>query len=149
MVGGADAALEIDVASSSLPDRPHNEHDIGSTETDSLQRSNQTEPIVYTNISNEPPLSIAESSGQTLTLTTVSVSSLSNLSKNGPVMVDILASTIAKILDERPSPSGVEYKCELEPLWLAADLIEKAKMGRVHISEIIRMVSYRQTVWGR
>jgi hypothetical protein len=51
----------------------------------------------------------------------------------GPVMADTLNFTVAKILDERPSPSGVEYRCELEPLWLAADLIEKAKMGRVHI----------------
>src|SRR5947209_15475110 len=41
--------------------------------------------------------------------------------------------TAGKILDERPSPSGVEYKCELEPLWLAAVLMEKAKMGHVHI----------------
>ena len=31
------------------------------------------------------------------------------------------------------SISGVEYKCELEPLWLAADLVERAQMGRVHI----------------
>jgi len=149
VVGGADAALEIDVASSSLPDRAsqrarHRFYGDGQPTESQSDRA-----YLYTNISNEPPLSIAESSGQTLTLTTVSASSLSNLSKNGPVMVDILASTIAKILDERPSPSGVEYKCELEPLWLAADLIEKAKMGRVHISEIIRMVSYRQTVWGR
>jgi hypothetical protein len=48
-------------------------------------------------------------------------------------MVDISNFTTAKILDERPSPSGVEYRCELEPLWLAAELVEKAKMGRVHI----------------
>jgi hypothetical protein len=38
-----------------------------------------------------------------------------------------------KILDERPSLSGVEYRCELELLWLATDLVEKAKMGRVYI----------------
>jgi hypothetical protein len=48
-------------------------------------------------------------------------------------MVNILNFTAAKVLDERPSPSGVEYRCELEPLWLAADLVEKAKMGRVYI----------------
>jgi hypothetical protein len=48
-------------------------------------------------------------------------------------MVDISNFTAAKVLDERPSPSGVEYRCELEPLWLAADLVEKAKIGRVHI----------------
>jgi hypothetical protein len=47
-------------------------------------------------------------------------------------MVDILNFTVAKILDEWLSPSGLEYRCELEPLWLAVELVEKAKMGRVH-----------------
>ena len=56
MVGEADAALEVDVASSSLRDRPHNEHDTGSAETDDLQRANQTEPVVNTNVSVEPSL---------------------------------------------------------------------------------------------
>jgi hypothetical protein len=133
VVGGADTALEVDVASSSLRDRSYNEHDMGSTETDNLQRANQTELVVNTNVSVEPPLSTAESSGQTLALTTVSVSSLPDLGDGGPVMADISNFTAAKILGERSSPSGVEYRCELEPLWLAADLVEKAKMGRVHI----------------
>jgi hypothetical protein len=75
VVSGADAALEVDVASSSLRDRSHNEHDMGSAEIDNLQRANQTEPVVNTNASDEPPPSIAESSGQTLALTTVSASS--------------------------------------------------------------------------
>jgi hypothetical protein len=63
VVSGADATIEVNVASSSLRDRPYNEHDIGSIETDSLQKINQTGPIVNTNISDEPPLLIAESSG--------------------------------------------------------------------------------------
>jgi hypothetical protein len=133
VVDGADAALKVDVASSSLRDRPHNEHDMGSAETDNLQRANQTEPIVNINVSVEPPLSIAESSGQTLAPMTVSASSLPDLGEGGPVMVDISNFTAAKILDERPSPSGVEYRCEFEPRWLAAELVEKAKMGRVYI----------------
>jgi hypothetical protein len=41
-----DAALEVDVASSSLRDRPHNEHDMGSAETDNLQRANQTDRLI-------------------------------------------------------------------------------------------------------
>ena len=57
MVAG-EAALEADRASSSLRDRPHNEHDVDSVERDSLQRANQTELVVNTNISDEPPLSI-------------------------------------------------------------------------------------------
>ena len=48
---------------------------MGSAETDNLQRANQTEAVVNTNVSDEPPLSIAESSGQTLALATVSASS--------------------------------------------------------------------------
>jgi hypothetical protein len=111
VVGGADATLEVDVASSSLRGRPHNEHDTGSAEADNLQRANQTEPVVNTNISVEPPLSIAEPSGPTLAPTTVSASSLPDLGEGGPVMVDISNFTAAKVLDERPSP----------------------KMGRVHI----------------
>jgi hypothetical protein len=133
VVGGADTALEVDVASSSLRERPYNEHDMGSTETDNLQRANQTELIVNTNVSVEPALSTAESSGQTLALTTISASSLPGLGEGGPVMVDISNFTAANILGGWPSPFGVEYRCELEPLWLAADLVEKAKMGRVHI----------------
>jgi hypothetical protein len=124
VVGGADAALEVDMASSSLRDISYNEHDMGSAETDNLQRANQTD---------QHPLSIAESSGQTLALTTVSASSLPDLGEGGPVVVDISNFTAAKILDEQPSPSGVEYRCEFEPRWLGADLVEKAKMGRVHI----------------
>jgi hypothetical protein len=46
------------------------------------------------------------------------------------MMVDILNFTVAKILDEW---SRVEYRCELKPLWLAAELVEKAKIGRVYI----------------
>jgi hypothetical protein len=131
VVGGADTALEVDVSSSSLRDRPYNEHDMGSTGTDNLQRANQTEPVVNTNVSDEPPLLIAESSGQTLTLTTVSALSLPDLGEGGPVIVNFLNLTVAKVLDERPGPSKVEYRCELEPLWLAAELVEQAKIGRV------------------
>ena len=42
------------------------------------------------------------------------------------VMVGSSNFTAAKILDKRPSPSGVEYRCELKPLWFTADLVEKA-----------------------
>ena len=53
------------------------------------------------------------------------------IGENDPVMVDISAFTTTKILDKRSSPSGVEYRWEFEPLWLAADLVEKIKMGRI------------------
>jgi hypothetical protein len=44
-------------------------------------------------------------------------------------MVDISKLTTVKILDKRSNA----YECELEPLWLAADLVEKTRMGRVCI----------------
>jgi hypothetical protein len=47
-------------------------------------------------------------------------------------VIDI-SNAIMKILDEWRSPSRVKYRYELEPLWLAADLVEKAKMGHVYI----------------
>ena len=34
--------------------------------------------------------------------------------EDDPVMIDISYFTTAKILDKRSSPSGVEYRCELE-----------------------------------
>lgn len=40
-------------------------------------------------------------------------------------MVDISEITIVKIVDKRSNPSEVQYKCELESLWLAADLVGK------------------------
>jgi hypothetical protein len=63
----------------------------------------------------------------------VSASSLSDVGEDGLVIVDISKLTTVKVLDKRSSASGVEYRCELEPLWLAADLAERARMGRVHI----------------
>jgi len=111
----------------------NNEHDTGSVGTESLQKADQTKPIVNTNGSNEAPPSIAETSEQTLALLTASASSLSDLGEGGPVIADISKFTTVKIPDKRSSPSGVEYKCELEPLWMAADLVERAQMGRVRI----------------
>jgi hypothetical protein len=47
------------------------------------------------------------------------------IGENDPVMVDISTFTTTKILDKRSSPCGVEYRCELEPLWLPADLVKE------------------------
>jgi hypothetical protein len=54
-------------------------------------------------------------------------------SEDGLAVVDISKLTTVKVLDKRSSSSGVEYKCEFEPLWLAADLAERAQMGRNQI----------------
>ena len=58
---------------------------------------------------------------------------LTNLSDDPLAMVDISNFTILKIIDKKLGPSGVEYECELGPLWLAADLVGKAKTGRGQI----------------
>jgi hypothetical protein len=44
-------------------------------------------------------------------------------------VVDISKFTAVKIFDKRSSPSGMEYKCEFGPLWMAADLVERAQMA--------------------
>jgi hypothetical protein len=48
-------------------------------------------------------------------------------------IIDVSKFTIVKIFDKRWSPSGVEYKCELESLCLPAHLMEKAQMKRVYV----------------
>jgi hypothetical protein len=50
-----------------------------------------------------------------------------------PAAIDIFTFTTKKINDQRQGFSGIEYKCEFEPLWLAADLVKTVKRGCVHI----------------
>jgi hypothetical protein len=95
---------------------------------DNLQSTDQTEVIASINGSGETHLSIARLSEQTLALITISASSLSDAGEDGPAIINV-----SKVLDKRSSSSGVKYKCELEPLWLAADLVEGIQMGRVRI----------------
>src|SRR5207248_8059338 len=102
-----------------------NEYDTSSVETDNLQSTNQTKPITSTYGSGETHLSIARPSEQILALITVSASSLSDASEDGPAIIDVSKLTTVKVLDKRSSSSGVEYKCEFEPLWLATDLAER------------------------
>src|SRR5271156_4867075 len=63
----------------------------------------------------------------------VSASSLSDAGEDGPAIIDVSKLTTVKVLNKRSRSSGVEYKCEFEPLWLAADLAERAQMGTAHI----------------
>jgi hypothetical protein len=82
---------------------------------------------------------LADCSGQTLATGTVSDSSLP---KGGAASVNIAIFTITRALDKRFSPFGVEYKCKLLPVWLTADLVEKAQMGNV------RMQRYENSLVG-
>jgi hypothetical protein len=62
-----------------------------------------------------------------------SVSTLPDVAEDGLATVDISKLTMAKVLDKRLSSSGVERKYELEPLWLAANLVERVQNDHVHI----------------
>ena len=73
---------------------------------------------------------------ETLASVTVSASSLPNIGDDDPVMIDISCFTTAKILDKRSSPCGVEYRCELEPLWVACRLGERGANGMHSCSEL-------------
>lgn len=84
-------------------------------------------------VRDSSPNSSDQSYDQTLTSATPPASDLPNLADETPVAVGIFNFTTKKIIDQRRGSSGIEYKCEFEPLWLAADLVGKAKRGRVHI----------------
>jgi hypothetical protein len=128
-----DAALEVDRVGSSVRDGPFSEYGAGSMKTDSLQRADQTDPVVDTDDSDGAHLSIDESSGQILAPITVSALSSPDIGEGGPVMVNISNFTTEKILGKRLSPFGVEYRCELGPVWLSLVLIGKTEMGGVQI----------------
>jgi hypothetical protein len=117
-----DGDLEVDMGSSLVRDRPHNEHGTGSVETGRSQNPDQTGSTVKTGPTvdiDEAPLSIVESSEQTLVVMTVLASSLIDLGEDSPATIDISELTTARILNKRSSPSGVEYKCER--LWLTVE----------------------------
>jgi hypothetical protein len=132
-VAADDAALEVDRARSFVRDAPYNQHDTGSVKMDNLQGADRTDPIVNADDDDGAPLSITESSGQILAPKTVSALSSPDVGKDSPMMVGISNFTTAKILDKRSSPFGIEYRGELMPLWLPADLVEKVQVGRVRI----------------
>jgi hypothetical protein len=124
---------EVDRESSPVRNKLHNEYDTGSVETGNLQSTDQTEFIASTNGSGEADLSIARSSKQTLTPTTASASGLPDVSGDSLMVIDISKLKTRKIIDKRSSSCGVEYKCDLESLWLTADQVERVQMGRVRI----------------
>jgi hypothetical protein len=64
------------------------------------------------------------------------------IGEDDPVMINISTFTTTKILDKRSSPCRVEYRYELEPLWLPADLVKEVQMGCVHV----RNYEYEQLV---
>jgi len=124
---------EVDGNGSFVRDILHNEHNAGSLEMDNMQRTDQNASTASIIDSDEAHLSIPESSEQTLAPMIISASRLPDVADDGLATVEISKLMTAKVLDKRSSSSGVEYKGGLEPLWLAADLTEKAQMGRFYI----------------
>jgi hypothetical protein len=101
---------------------------MGSVETDKRQRANRTKPAVNTSDSDKPPLSIAESSGQTLASATVS--SLPNLGEGDPVMVNISYFTTAKILDRTIKPVWSRVQVRARAAVVACRVGERGADGR-------------------
>lgn len=54
---------------------------------------------------------------------------------------------VVNILDRQSGPSGDEYECELEPVWFAADLVEKRRWD-ASISGLTRTDLYVRGAWG-
>jgi hypothetical protein len=94
-----------------------------------VNRASQAELTVSTGGSRGTPVPIAECSERTLALAVVLTPNSLDLGEDRLARADMLRLGAAKILDKRPGPSGDEYKCEFEPEWLAADLLEKTQMG--------------------
>ena len=82
---------------------------------------------------------------KTLAPMTVSASSLLDVTEDGLATVNISKLMTAKVLDRRSTSSGVTYKCELEPLWLAADLVEKDADGARSHPELRERADTRRT----
>ena len=80
-----------------VADDDHNEHDVDSAETDNLPRANN-------NGSDEAPLTVAESSEQTLFLATTSPSSLPDVVERDLTVIDTSEFPAVAIFDKRSSP---------------------------------------------
>jgi hypothetical protein len=98
-----------------------------------VNRASQAELTVSTGGSRGTPVPIAECSERTLALAVVLAPNSLDPGEDCLARADMLRLGAAKILDKRPGPFGDECKCEFEPGWLAADLLEKTQMRRVHM----------------
>jgi hypothetical protein len=117
-----------------------NDNDIISVGTSQLRRASQMELTAKMNRAGQIKLVVnangsnnAQCSDQTLALTTVLSSGLLKHDEGGLPRVNMSRFRLTKILDKRSGLSKDEYKCELESLWLDAELVEKAPIGRDHI----------------
>lgn len=98
-----------------------------------MQRVDQTKSALDTCCFDQSLVSVTESSGQTLG--PGSASSFPEVGGKTLVMVYISNFTTTKIIDKRWGPFRVEYECELQLIWLAAESAETAQIGRVRIRD--------------
>ena len=54
-----------------------------------------------------------------------------SIDRDEPLTIPISHVTVMKIVDRRPGPVGVEYRCRLESQWMAQEVVQKMKMGSV------------------
>jgi len=107
----ADRSPHINNAEPSVPETSYDERDKAPLEAAEQQGTNRTHSAFNT---DEFLSSLAESSGQT------PASTMANI-------------TTTKITDKRIGSSGIQYKCELKPVWVPVKLVENAQMGPVCI----------------
>ncbi len=124
-----DRVLEVNRAEPCVRHTSHEEHDARQMVAGKLQKVSQTERVMDSRCPDKAPISVAEYPRQTFVPATASASNLHDLNDGTLTMIDISYFTTRKVNDKRPCPSGIEYKCELEPLCLATDSVEKVKMG--------------------
>jgi hypothetical protein len=110
----ADRSPYINDAGPSVPETSYEERDRAPLEAAEQQGTNRTHSASNTGCSDEFLNSLAKSSGQTPASTMANV-------------------TITKITDKRIGSSGIQYKCELKPVWVPVKLVENAQMGPVCI----------------
>jgi hypothetical protein len=127
------ARVAGDGSEASSRDTSYSKHDAGSVEVGKMQQTDRSESGIEIRCLDNVSSSVVECSGETLAPITVFALSSRDLGESRPAIVDVSIFTIVEILGKRSSGSGVEYQFELEPLWLPADLVVKAQMGRVHI----------------
>jgi hypothetical protein len=128
----ADCAPHVNDAEPSVPETSHERCDTTSLEA-AEQRTNRTHSAFNTGCSDEFLNSLAEPLGRTSASTTASALSFPTLVDDERAVAGISNIIITKITDERIRSSGIQYKCELEPVWLPINLAKNAQMGPVCI----------------
>lgn len=129
----ADRSPYINNAEPSVPETFYEGRDTAPLEAAERQGTNRTHSAFDIGRSDEFLYFLAESSGRTPASATASALSSSTLVGGKRSIVDMVNIIIIKITDKRIGSSGIQYKCELKPVWVPVNLIENAQIGPVYI----------------